>query len=106
MREVTDPAPFQQVDEPWDHPPEQRTRNASSPHANGGLPPPALQTGFRSLPGMDPRLSRRQVAGSWTRNMTEPAYFNDLTAQPGGSGLIVGEPGDPRTLGITLAVQF
>jgi len=29
-------------------------------------------------------------------------YFDLLTAQPGNTGLIVGQPGDPRTFGVTL----
>jgi iron complex outermembrane receptor protein len=42
----------------------------------------------------------------WARNMTDTAYFNFLTAQPGGTGMIAGEPGEPRTFGVTMAVRF
>jgi iron complex outermembrane receptor protein len=58
---------------------------------------------------LSPRLgfrARQWQAWFWSRNVTDTHYFNYLTAQPWGSGLIVGEPGNPRTFGATLAVQF
>jgi len=38
----------------------------------------------------------------WARNLLDTNYFEFLTAAPGGSGLLVGLPGDPRTIGVTL----
>ena len=38
----------------------------------------------------------------WARNLFDAEYYELLSAAPGGSGLFVGLPGDPRTFGITL----
>ena len=42
----------------------------------------------------------------WARNVTGTEYFDFLSAQPGNSGLIVGQVGDPRTYGVTLKAAF
>ena len=42
----------------------------------------------------------------WARNLQDKDYFELLAAAPGGSGLYVGLPGDPRTVGVTLRVSF
>jgi iron complex outermembrane receptor protein len=42
----------------------------------------------------------------WSRNLLDTNYFEFLTAAPGNSGLYVGLPGDPRTVGITLRRSF
>ncbi len=42
----------------------------------------------------------------WSRNVLDTKYYEFLTAAPGGSGLIVGLPGDPRTVGVTLRMAF
>jgi len=42
----------------------------------------------------------------WVRNITGRNYYEQLAAAPGGTGLIVGQPGDPRTFGITLRARF
>ncbi len=42
----------------------------------------------------------------WSRNLLDTDYFEFLTAQPGNSGLIVGLPGDPRTVGVTLRMSI
>ncbi len=42
----------------------------------------------------------------WARNATGAKYFEQLSAQPGNSGLIVGQVGDPRTYGVTLKSSF
>ncbi|HRP09525.1 MAG TPA: TonB-dependent receptor [Terricaulis sp.] len=42
----------------------------------------------------------------WGRNLSDENYFEFLSAAPGGSGLFVGYPGDPRTWGITLRGRF
>ena len=42
----------------------------------------------------------------WSRNLLDKEYFEFLTAQPGNSGLYVGLPGDPRTVGVTLRMNL
>src|SRR5690606_1555060 len=43
---------------------------------------------------------------AWTRNAFDTDYFELLSAQPGSSGMYVGQLGDPRTAGITLNMNF
>lgn len=45
-------------------------------------------------------------AFAWVKNAFDADYLDYLSAQPGNTGLIVGQPGDPRTFGITLTKQF
>lgn len=54
--------------------------------------------GFRAAKGWDVFL--------WGRNLLDEEYFEILAAQPGNSGLFVGQPADPRTYGITLRARF
>src|SRR4029453_10790345 len=42
----------------------------------------------------------------WSRNLLDKQYFEFLTAQPGNSGLYVGLPGDPRTVGLTVRMNL
>ena len=42
----------------------------------------------------------------WSRNLFDEQYFEFLSAQPGNSGLIVGLPGEPRTVGVTLRMAL
>ena len=42
----------------------------------------------------------------WSRNLLNKDYFDLLSAAPGNSGLYVGQPGDPRTFGVTLRMTF
>ena len=42
----------------------------------------------------------------WSRNLLDKDYFELLSAAPGGSGLYVGLPGEPRTVGITLRISL
>jgi iron complex outermembrane receptor protein len=42
----------------------------------------------------------------WSRNLFNKDYYDLLTPAPGNSGLIVGQPGDPRTFGVTLRLSF
>jgi len=42
----------------------------------------------------------------WSRNLLNEDYFELLSAAPGGSGLYVGLPGDPRTVGVTLRMTW
>ena len=43
-------------------------------------------------------------AGSATRSTQD--YFDLLATQSGNTGLVVGQPGDPRTYGVTLSRSF
>ena len=42
----------------------------------------------------------------WSRNLLNKDYYELLSAAPGGSGLYVGLPGEPRTVGVTLRMSF
>jgi iron complex outermembrane receptor protein len=53
-----------------------------------------LRVGFRAAAGWTVSL--------WSRNLLDTHYFDLLTAQPGNTGLIVGQPGEPRTFGVTV----
>lgn len=43
---------------------------------------------------------------AWARNAFDTDYFEQLQVPSGNTGLIVGNPGDPRTYGLTLQAQF
>jgi iron complex outermembrane receptor protein len=43
---------------------------------------------------------------AFLRNAFDEDYFDVLALQPGNTGLIVGQPADPRTYGITLSKSF
>jgi iron complex outermembrane receptor protein len=51
------------------------------------------------------RRDRFNIFG-WVRNAFDQHYFELLSAQSGSSGLIVGQPGDPRTWGVTAKIDF
>lgn len=80
-----------------------RTRFSSnpSPSAYTWVPGYAL-TNFR--------LGFRTDAGfnlfGWVRNAFDVNYFEQLAMPSGNTGLIVGNPGDPRTWGATIKVEF
>jgi iron complex outermembrane receptor protein len=42
----------------------------------------------------------------WSRNLLDKDYYELLTAAPGNSGLFVGQPGDQRTVGVTLRLAL
>lgn len=42
----------------------------------------------------------------WVRNAFEAEYFEQLAVTPGNTGLIAGQPGDPRTWGMTVRARF
>ena len=42
----------------------------------------------------------------WSRNLLNQDYFELLTAAPGSTGLYVGQPGDARTVGLTLRLAL
>ncbi len=57
-----------------------------------------FRAGFRTQDGFD-------IYG-WVRNAFDEEYFEQLALGPSSTGLIVGQPGDPRTWGATLKVAF
>ena len=56
------------------------------------------------------RLGYRANAGwnafLWLRNAFDRNYYELLATQSGNTGLIVGQPGDPRTYGVTVSASF
>jgi len=40
------------------------------------------------------------------RNAFDEKYFELLSVAPGSTGLIAGQPGDPRTYGLTISKAF
>jgi iron complex outermembrane receptor protein len=85
-----------------------------------------VEAGYRSKTSGDPSASAYTVidgytivnlavgfrqAGSWeifvwVKNLFDENYIQNLTVQAGNSGLIVGTPNDPRTIGMTLRAQY
>ena len=57
-----------------------------------------FRAGFRTDSGLD-------IFG-WLRNAFDAQYFEQLAVPSGNTGLIVGQPGDERTYGLTLAYRF
>jgi iron complex outermembrane receptor protein len=42
----------------------------------------------------------------WVRNAFDTDFYELLALQPGNTGLVVGQPGDPRTYGLTISASF
>ena len=42
----------------------------------------------------------------WARNLFDKNYIQNVTVQAGNSGLVVGTPSDPRTVGVTLRARY
>lgn len=57
-----------------------------------------FRLGFRTEGGFD--------LYGWVRNAFAVDYLEMLSIAPGNTGLIVGQPGDPRTWGFTVKTQF
>ena len=57
-----------------------------------------FRAGFRTDRGWD--------AYAWVRNAFDEEYFDFLSTQSGSTGLVVGQPGDPRTYGLTVKASF
>jgi len=80
-----------------------RSAFSSSPSASrylvvDGYPLFNTRVGFRWSDGWSVTL--------WTRNLLDKNYFELLTAAPGNTGLYVGQPGDQRTIGVTMRVAL
>lgn len=57
-----------------------------------------FRVGFRSYDGFN--------IYAWVRNAFDRNYFEQLAITPGSTGLIAGQPGDPRTWGGTIRFEF
>ena len=57
-----------------------------------------FRVGFRTEKGWD--------LFGWVRNAFDANYFEQLAVPSGNTGLIVGQPGDPRTWGVTFKAAF
>jgi iron complex outermembrane receptor protein len=59
---------------------------------------------------LNARVGFRWAAGwtltLWSRNLLDTQYYELLTAAPGNTGLFVGQPGDGRTIGLTMRIPF
>jgi iron complex outermembrane receptor protein len=80
-----------------------RTRFSSNPSPSAytwidGYALTNLRLGFRTPAGLN-------VFG-WVRNAFDVNYFEMLSVASGNTGLIAGSPGDPRTFGGTVKVEF
>lgn len=80
-----------------------RSRWSSSPSSSkymwvDGYNITNARVGFRAPKGWE-------VQG-WVRNLFDAQYYDFLTAQSGSTGLIVEQPGDPRTWGATASFKY
>jgi iron complex outermembrane receptor protein len=80
-----------------------RTRFSSNPTPSAytwvkGYALTNLRAGFRTDAGLD-------IYG-WVRNALGVDYFEQLAVPSGNTGMIVGQPGDPRTWGLTAKFEF
>ncbi|WP_313010575.1 TonB-dependent receptor [Brevundimonas sp.] len=57
-----------------------------------------LRAGFRAENGWE--------AFVWVKNALDQDYLQFVSVQSGNSGLVIGNPGDPRTVGITLRAKY
>ena len=73
-------------------------------------PSPSIYTKIEGYALTNYRVGFRSDSGinlfGYVRNLFNVNYFEQLAVPSGNTGLIVGQPGDPRTYGITLAVTF
>ena len=80
-----------------------RSSFSSSASASQYLVVPAYalvnaRVGFRASDGW--------VISVWARNLLNRDYYDLLSPAPGNTGLYGGQPGDPRTFGVTLRVSL
>ena len=73
-------------------------------------PTPSVYTNIKGYALTNYRVGFRTEAGfnlfGFVRNAFDIDYFEQLAVPSGNTGLIVGQPGDPRTYGITIATTF
>jgi iron complex outermembrane recepter protein len=73
-------------------------------------PTPSIYTNLEGYALTNYRVGFRSDSGinlfGYVRNLFDVDYFEQLAVPSGNTGLIVGQPGDPRTYGITFAISF
>ena len=73
-------------------------------------PTPSIYTNIKGYALTNYRVGFRADSGlnifGYVRNLFDVDYFEQLAVPSGNTGLIVGQPGDPRTYGVTVAVTF
>ena len=73
-------------------------------------PTPSLYTNIDGYALTNYRVGFRTDSGlnifGYVRNVFDVDYFEQLAVPSGNTGLIVGQPGDPRTYGLTVAYTF
>ncbi len=73
-------------------------------------PTPSIYTNIEGYALTNYRVGFRNDSGlnifGYVRNLFDVDYFEQLAVPSGNTGLIVGQPGDPRTYGITFAITF
>jgi iron complex outermembrane receptor protein len=52
------------------------------------------------------RATDRWDAFAWVDNAFDKEYYDVLALQSGSTGLVVGQPADQRTYGLTVKAQF
>ncbi len=52
------------------------------------------------------RANKQWDVYGWVRNAFDQKYIEQLATQSGSTGLIIGQPGDPRTYGVTVKATF
>ena len=52
------------------------------------------------------RADQKWEIYGWVRNAFDTNYFDFLSTQSGNTGLVIGQPGDPRTFGVTASTRF
>lgn len=73
-------------------------------------PSPSAYTNIEGYALANARLGFRSAGGvdvfAWVRNAFDQGYFDLLNVPGGNTGLITGQPGDPRTWGVTIKAKF
>ncbi|MBL8647459.1 MAG: TonB-dependent receptor [Sphingosinicella sp.] len=73
-------------------------------------PSPSAYTWVKGYALSNFRFGFRDDSGfniyGWVRNAFDVNYFEQLTFGPSNTGLVVGQPGDPRTYGLTVRASF
>ena len=84
--------------------------DASSRSSFSSTPTPSRYTRIDGYTLVGFRLGARTDSGwsvfGWLRNAFDTDYYEVLAVQPGNTGLIAGQPGDPRTYGVTVSRSF
>lgn len=73
-------------------------------------PTPSIYTGVDGYSLHNFRLGFRSASGwdiyAFARNAFDEEYFEQLAVPSGNTGLIVGQPGDPATYGVTIKIEI